>query len=56
MKKTRGRLWVTGIRKEKEREKVREMMRVTKERLTRKWSVKRSVMVLGPSSFLLYER
>ena len=47
---------MTRIRKEKGKEKVREMMRVTKERLTRKWSVKRSVMVLGLSSFLLYGR
>lgn len=47
---------MTRIRKEKGKEKVREMMRVTKERLTRKWSVKRSVMVLGLSSFLLYEQ
>ena len=30
--------------------------RATKERSTRRWSVKRSVMVLGLSSFLLYGR
>ena len=46
------RLWVTRMRKKREWEKVRGMIRAT----SRRWIVKRSVMVLGLSSFLLYER
>ena len=52
MKKTRRRLWVMRMRKEREREKVRGVMRAT----SRRWSIKRSVTILGLSSFLLYGR